>query len=223
VPVNLAKEILPQLRASGRVTRGWLGVQIQEISPDIAEKLELKDKSGALVSSVDPNGPAGTAGLKRGDVIKKFNGKPVTSMPELPRLVANVVPGQTAEVTVVRDGKEEILGVKVGTLSDTQQQAKAESPRGPAVFGLHAQNLTPEIAEQLGMPGSDGVVVTAVEPDSPAEAAGIRRGDVVVEVDKQPVTDANEFRKKLDASGKGALLLVRRGDATLFVALKRTG
>jgi len=223
VPVNLAKEILPQLRASGHVTRGWLGVQIQEISPELAEKLELQDKSGALVSSVDPKGPAAAAGLKRGDVIKKFNGKPVTSMPELPRLVANVTPGQMAELVVVRDGKEESFGIKVGTLADTQQQASADVGHGPAVFGLHAQNLTPEIAEQLGMEGTDGVVVTAVEADSPAEEAGIRRGDVVLEVDRQPVTDAGEFRRKLDAAGKGALLLVRRGDATLFVALKRTG
>ena len=223
VPVNLAKEILPQLRASGHVTRGWLGVQIQEISPEIAEKLSLKDKSGALVSSVDPKGPAAAAGVKRGDVIRKFNGKPVANMPELPRLVANVPPGQTVQLVVVRDGKEEAVEVKVGTLSDTQQQAKADTGHGPSVYGLHAQNLTPEIAEQLGMEGTEGVVVTAVEPDSPAEEAGIRRGDVVLEVDRQPVGDAAEFRRRLDASPKGALLLVKRGDATLFVALKRTG
>ena len=113
--------------------------------------------------------------------------------------------------------------VKIGTLSDTQQQAKADSGRGPAVYGLHAQNLTPEIADQLGMEGAEGVVVTEVDPGSPADEAGIRQGDVVLEVDRKPVGDAQDFRQRLDGAEKGALLLVRRGEATLFVALKRTG
>jgi serine protease Do len=222
VAINGAKAILPQLKSTGKVTRGWLGVVIQPITPDLAESFKLDDKSGALVSKVDPKGPAASAGIQRGDVVVQFDGKPVKRMEELPRLVASTPIGQEAEVVVKRDGKEKTFQVKVGELKEPEvQAATGKSSEGPAAFGMRIQNLTPEIAEQLGLEDEKGVVVSAVEPGSPAEEAGIRRGDVILEADKQPVKDVRELQQRLGEAKKGTLLLVRRGDATLYVALKR--
>jgi serine protease Do len=222
VAINGAKAILPQLKSTGKVTRGWLGVVIQPITPELAESFKLDDKSGALVSKVDPKGPAATAGIQRGDVIVQFDGKPVKRMEELPRLVASTPIGQEAEVVLKRDGKEKTFQVKVGELKEPEVQASTGKPsEGPAAFGMRVQNLTPEIAEQLGLEDEKGVVVSGVEPGSPAEDAGIRRGDVILEADKQPVKDVKELQQRLGEAKKGTLLLVRRGDATLYVAVKK--
>jgi serine protease Do len=222
VPINMAKEILPQLRATGRVTRGWMGVYIQHITPDLAEALGLEGAAkGALVSKVDPRGPAAAAGIDRGDVIVEFDGKPIEEMEDLPRLVASTGVGQTVDVTVMRDGKRKKLSVKLGELEDQEVLAKAESPEGPTAFGMRVQNMTPALAEQLGLEEASGVVITSVEPGSAADEAGLRPRDVIVEVGREPVTDVEDLRAKLAASEKGALLLVRRGDATVFVPLKR--
>jgi serine protease Do len=222
VAINGAKAILPQLKSTGKVTRGWLGVVIQPITPELAESFKLDDKSGALVSKVDPKGPAAAAGLQRGDVIVQFDGKPVKRMEELPRLVASTPIGREAEVVVKRDGKEKTFGVKVGELKEPEVQASTGKPgEGPSAYGMKVQNLTPEIAEQLGLEDEKGVVVSGVESGSPAEEAGIRRGDVILETDKQPVKDVKELQQRLGEAKKGALLLVRRGDATLYVAIKK--
>jgi serine protease Do len=222
VAINGAKAILPQLKSTGKVTRGWLGVVIQPITPELAESFKLDDKSGALVSKVDPKGPAAAAGLQRGDVIVQFDGKPVKRMEELPRLVASTPIGREAEVVVKRDGKEKTFGVKVGELKEPEVQASTGKPgEGPSAYGMKVQNLTPEIAEQLGLEDEKGVVVSGVESGSPAEEAGIRRGDVILETDKQPIKDVKELQQRLGEAKKGALLLVRRGDATLYVAIKK--
>jgi serine protease Do len=223
VAINGAKEILPQLKASGRVTRGWLGVVIQPITPELAESFELAEKNGALVSKVDPKGPAAVAGIQRGDVIVRFDGKPVKQMEELPRLVAATTIGRDADVVVLRNGKEKTFQVKVGELKDAEVQAAAGKPgeTGPTALGMRVQNLTPEIAEQLGLEDDHGVVVSAIEPGSPADEAGIRRGDVILEADRQAVKDVKELQERLGDTKKGALLLVRRGDANLYVAIKK--
>jgi serine protease Do len=223
VAINGAKAILPQLKSTGKVTRGWLGVVIQPITPELAEQFKLDDKSGALVSKVDSKGPAAAAGIQRGDVIVQFDGKPVKRMEELPRLVASTPIGREAEVVVKRDGKEKTFDVKVGELKEPEVQASAGKPgeAGPAAYGMRVQNLTPEIAEQLNLEDDKGVVVSGVESGSPAEEAGVRRGDVILEADKQPVKDVKELQQRLGEAKKGALLLVRRGDATLYVAIKK--
>ncbi|HTF35674.1 MAG TPA: DegQ family serine endoprotease [Myxococcota bacterium] len=222
VAINGAKAILPQLKSTGKVTRGWLGVVIQPITPELAESFKLDDKSGALVSKVDPKGPAAAAGLQRGDVIVQFDGKPVKRMEELPRFVASTPIGREAEVVVKRDGKEKTFEVKVGELKEPEVQASTGKPgEGPSAYGMKVQNLTPEIAEQLGLEDEKGVVVSGVESGSPADEAGIRRGDVILEADKQPVKDVKELQQRLGEAKKGALLLVRRGDATLYVAIKK--
>ncbi len=221
VPVNMAKEILPQLREVGHVTRGWLGVVIQRITPDLQEHFDLESRQGALVSKVDPRGPAADAGIQRGDVIVGFEGQKVEEMEDLPRLVAAVRPGTKVEVTVLREGKEKAFGLALGELEEPERVAsRPKEEEGPAAFGLRVQNLTPEVAEQLGVEEDRGVVITSIKPDGPADEAGLRRGDVILEVDQEAVQDVSDLRSRLQDKEK-ALLLVRRGDNTVFIALKR--
>ncbi len=225
VPINMAKNILPQLKATGSVTRGWMGVVIQGINDELAEQFDLPDKKGALVSKVEPDGPADAAGLKRGDVIVEFDGKPIDEMAELPRVVASTAVGDKVEVVVLRDGKRKTVEVEVGRFPDDPQMARAESDEPGEVtaeeFGLRVQDLTEELAEQLGVDETEGAVVTRVARGSPAAEAGLRRGDVILEVDRKAVADVGELEERLGAIDKGALLLIRRGDNTLFMAMKK--
>jgi serine protease Do len=221
IPINIAKSVLPQLRASGKVSRGWLGVYIQEISPDIAEQMGLESTQGALVSKVDPSGPAAKAGVQQGDVIVEFDGKPVKEMDELPKLVAAMPVGSKARIKVLRKGKEKSLSVQLGELEGTPQLARAEPEAKPGAFGLQVQSITPDIAEELGLEDAEGVVVSGVEPGSPADDAGLRRGDVILEVNQAPIGDVAEFREALEGAARGALLLVSRGGSQIYVPLKR--
>ncbi len=223
VPVNMAKDILPALRTAGFVTRGWLGVVIQRITPDLQEAMNLESTDGALVSRVDPKGPAQTAGVQRGDVIVEFDGEAIEEMEELPRLVAAAPPGKKASVAVIRDGERVSLDIELGKLDEGQQLAEAEpgpGEEGPSALGMRVQALTPELAEQLGAEDATGVVASEVEPSSPAAVAGLRRGDIILEVNQQPVGSVAEFRAAMARQEK-VLLLVRRGDATLFVAVTK--
>jgi serine protease Do len=223
VPVNMAKEVLPQLQATGRVTRGWLGVVIQRITPELAKEFGLADDKGALVSKVMPDGPAAKAGIERGDVIVEFDGHPIADWNELPRQVALTAIDRKVEVVLVRKGDRKKVRAVVGKLEEpeTEQLAKAEAP-GASAFGLRVQDVTPEIASQLGLEEPTGAVVTAVAPGSPAEEAGVRRGDVILEVDRYEVKNTAQLQERLEESDESTLLLVKRGDSTLFVPLKRT-
>jgi len=221
IPINIAKSVLPQLRASGKVSRGWLGVYIQAIDADTAELMGLESKKGALVSKVDPSGPAAEAGVQRGDVIVEFNGEPVDEMDELPKLVAEAPVGSKARIKVLRKGKEKSFAVQLGELENTQELAKAEPEAKPGAFGLQVQTVTPDIAQELGLEETEGVVVTGVEPGSPADDAGLRRGDVILEVNQAPVGDVAEFREALEGAERGALLLVSRAGSQIYVPLKR--
>ncbi len=203
------------------MTRGWLGVVIQHINADLQEAMDLESTEGALVSRVDPKGPAKKGGIERGDVILEFDGNPIEGMDELPRIVAATPPEKKVDVVVIRDGKKKTLQVKVGTL---QEETIAGRPGGgvePGAFGIAVQDLTPEVAEQLGVEEDQGVVVTGVQPGSPAEEAGIRRGDVILEVNQSEVADSDAFLEALEDAEK-ALLLVRRGESSIFVAMKRS-
>jgi len=227
VPVNMAKEILPQLRASGHVTRGWLGVLIQKITPELAESFGLERDEGALVSRVDPTGPAAKAGIERGDVIVQFDGTDIESMEDLPRKVASTVVGKKVGVVVLREGKRRTLQVEIGQLDEPELAAATTpggEPSGPAPFGIAAQDITPQVAQQLGLgEGEGGVVITSIETGSAAEEANLRRGDVILEVDRQEVKTVAELKKQLSTAEDGALLLIKRGDSTLFVAMKERG
>ena len=221
IPINLAKEIIPQLKEKGHVTRGWLGVMIQKVTPDIAESLGLSEAKGALVADVVKDGPAETAGIKQGDVIVEYDGKPVNDSAELPLLVARTPVGKTVKLKLIRGKETQTVSVKVQELKE--EEAAQAGGSTAEDLGLTVQTLTPEIAENLGIERNvKGVVVTQVDPGGPGADAGLRRGDVILEVNRQAVKDLDAYRKAIKAAGKGksVLFLVRRGDNTIFLAVK---
>jgi serine protease Do len=222
IPINLVKELLPQLRGKGKVVRGYLGVLIQKVTPEIAESLGMEKSQGALVANVSKDGPAEKAGVKVGDVIVEFDGKEIKDSGELPIIVARTPIDKKVRMKVLRDKKETYLTVAVGELKDEEVVATAPEK---GELGLTVQRLTPQMAESLGLEKAEGVVVTAVEPGSAAEEAGIRRGDIIVEVDRKAVRSIDDYKKAVAGvrKGRGVLFLVRRGDSTLFLALKPQG
>jgi serine protease Do len=226
VPIDMAKAVLPQLRASGHVTRGWLGVVIQGVSPEIAEELGLSETKGALVSKVIEDGPGAKAGIEKMDVIREFDGKPVDDYDDLPRIVASTPVNKKVDITVIRDGKRVVLHPKIALLDEPEIQRASAAPApqsGAKSFGLSVQDLTGEVAERLGLDDAKGVLVESVDPNGPASEAGIRSGDVIVEVDRHEVKDAKALQKALEKSDDRALLLVRRGDNQLYMTVKRAG
>jgi serine protease Do len=219
IPINLVKELLPQLRGKGKVTRGYLGVLIQKVTPEIAESLGMDKAGGALVANISKDGPAEKAGVKVGDVIIEFDGKEIKDSGDLPIIVARTAVERKVRMKVLRDKKEQQLSVTVGELKDEEVVASAPEK---GELGMTVQRLTPQIAESLGLERAEGVVVSAVDPGSAADEAGIRRGDVIVEIDRKPIRSIDEYKKSVAGikKGKGVLLLVRRGESTLFLALK---
>jgi serine protease Do len=225
IPINLAKEVLEQLHTKGNVTRGWLGVAIQGISPDLFKAFNLEDMHGALVSDVMTDGPAAKAGIQRGDVIIGFQGHKVQDSTELPRMVAAIAPGTKVQVEVVRGGKKMAIPVTLGTLTEEKEAAAKLQPSDvEESVGLRVEAITPELARSLRLDNTKGVVVSRVAPDSPAAEAGIQRGDIVREVNRQPVTDLESYAEAtshLTANTPALFLLERRG-SSLYVALKPT-
>jgi serine protease Do len=211
--------LVPQLVKAGKVTRGWLGVSIQRITPELAESLGLKEQRGALVSGVESGGPAAQAGIETGDVIVEYDGEKVAESNQLPIMVARTDVGKQVKILVLRDKRQLPLTVKVGELKEEQVVAKAPQA---GKLGLTVQDLTPQLAERLGLKESRGVVITAVDPQSAAGAAGLRPGDLVLEANRKPIKDAAEFSKVVDAAkpGESLLFLVRRGESSLFLVLK---
>jgi serine protease Do len=219
IPINLVKELLPQLRGKGKVVRGYLGVLIQKVTPEIAESLGMERGYGALVANVSKEGPAEKAGVKVGDVIVEFDGKEVKDSGDLPIVVARTPVDKKVRMKVLRDKKETYLNVAVGELKDEEVVATVPEK---GELGLTVQRLTPQMAESLGLERVEGVVVTAVDPGSAADEAGIRRGDIIIEVDRKAVRSLDDYKKAVAGArkGRGVLFLVRRGDSTLFLALK---
>ncbi|MEJ2726642.1 MAG: PDZ domain-containing protein [Deltaproteobacteria bacterium] len=200
--------------------RGWLGVMIQKITPELKEKLDLKEEKGALVSDVTKGGPADKAGIKRGDVIVSFDGKEIKEMSELPYVVASTPVGKTVTVEVIRKGDKKSFEVKIGELKE-EKQAELGTEAKPKL-GMSVEEITPELAEKFGLAETTGVVVVQVEEGSAAAETGLRPGDVILEVDQDPVENVSSFNRKLETYKKGdtILLLVKRQGATLFLTLK---
>jgi serine protease Do len=219
-PVNLAKEVVSQLKDKGKVTRGWLGVMIQEVSPELANQFGLEEAKGALVAEVSSGGPADEAGLQRGDVILTFDGVSVDKMHQLPRLVAQREPGKNVEVGVLRKGDRKTLTVALGELKEDGAVA-AGQPGTAEDLGVTVQQLTPELRKQLDLGPDGGLIVAGVDPDSAGGKAGLRRGDVLLEVNQVPVPDLGSYRKALaDAKGKESLLfLVKRGEGSRYLVV----
>ena len=218
IPVNMAKEIAPQLREKGHVTRGWLGVGIQRLTPELAKSFGLKEEKGALVSQVVQGGPADKAGIERGDVIVEFDGKKIADANELPRIVALTPVGKTVDVKVLRGGKAVDREVKIAEM-DRKEKVADVATRQP--LGMTVQNITPEIAKGLGLQTETGVVVASVVPGSPAAKADIRSGDVIQQVNQKPVKDVEDFKQKIESvkDHETILFLIQRGESSLFAAL----
>jgi len=223
IPINMAKEILEQLK-TGRVVRGWLGVMIQKVTPELKAKLGLEDEQGALVADVSSGGPAEKAGIRRGDVIVSFDGKKINEMKELPYIVASTPIGKKVPVKVLRKGKEATFEVKIGELKEEKGAIEEGGENGArSRLGMRVEVLTPQLARNLGLsPDAQGLAVVQVDVGSPAAEAGLRPGDVILELDQEPVTDAAAFLKKINGYKEGdtILFLIRRGDSTLYVTVK---
>ncbi len=222
IPINMAKKLLPQLR-TGVVTRGFLGVSIQPVNESLAKQLGLKETQGALVTNVVENAPAEKAGIKRGDLIISINEKKIENPRQLSNAAADLKPGSTAEVGIIRDGDKRVFKLTVAQLPSSTKIAKAK-PALKKHLGIEGQNLTPELRKQIGAKVEKGVVITNILPDSPAAAAGLRRGDVIVEANRKEVGDTEQLREALKKrENKGNLLVVERQGSTFYVVLEGKG
>ena len=219
IPTNSIKELLPQLKDKGKVVRGYLGTTVQKITPEIADSLGLKQQRGALVADVMKGSPAERAGIKTGDVIVEFNSKEIKDSGDLPALVARIAPGTSVSLKVVRDGKEVSLPIAVGEMKENEVAAAGQE----GDLGLAVQPVTPEIAQSLGLDRPEGVVITDVKPGSSGDEAGLRSGDLITQINRRPVKNLADYNREMARGEKSAsvLLLVRRGQSSVFLALKR--
>lgn len=219
IPINAAKSILTQLKETGQVTRGWLGVSVQGVTEELAESFGLKDAKGALVAEVIKDSPADKAGIRRGDIILRFDGQDVDALNDLPRLVAATRVGKEVKLTVFRDGNTREIKVTVGKLQDGEAPAQATST--DQRLGLSVADITPEASRLYGLRGEQGALVTAVEPTG-AAAAILRPGDLILEVNSSQIADASSFRKAVSKArpGETLRLLIQRGDNLLYTTVK---
>jgi serine protease Do len=220
IPINMAKDILEDLKVKGEVERGWLGVMIQKVTPGLAESFGLEEPAGALVAEVMEDSPADEAGLERGDIILTFDGHKIKDYGELSRLAAKAEPGSTAELEIIRDGKREHLEVKIGLYP--KDEAALGKKKGPHRLGMRVDDLTPELRAYLDHDEQGGVVIVEVEPGGPADEAGLRNGDIILEINRQPIKNTKEYWAALREIGpeETVLLLTRRETTTHFVAVK---
>ncbi|MDR2675792.1 MAG: DegQ family serine endoprotease [Opitutaceae bacterium] len=230
IPANMTRSIMEQLVAHGKVTRGYIGVVVQNITPAFAEQFDLDKTEGALVAEIVDGGPADKAGLKTGDVITEFNKKPVKDARALKLTVANVAPGQTVPVTVARDGKTETLELKVGELPRDPGDPADPADGGPGrdegtLQGVGVSDLSARARREFDIPARiRGALVTEVAPDSAAAAAGLQPGDVILEINRQPVRGAEDaVRLTSNPKSRKTLLLIWNQKGTRFVAVDETG
>ena len=220
IPSNMANSVVEQLKSKGKVVRGWIGVEIQSLTPELAASFGLKKPEGALVSGVIPGGPADKGGVRQGDIIISCAGKKVSSANDLPFMVAETSVGKTVDIVVFRKGKEVPLKIVVEEMTEQRMAAQTEAPA--ASYGLKVANLTPQLKRQYGINAKFGVVVESVEPGSPADQAGIQPGDIIMEANHKIIGNLGEFRSVIAGLRKGQplLLLMKRGDATFYVTMQ---
>jgi len=221
VPVDVARNVMDQIIKTGHVTRAYLGVMAQEVTPAIAKAFRESEVRGALVGDVTPNSPASRAGLQKGDIILDINGKPVNNSAALRMHISLMQPGSDVTVRVLRDGNERNFNVKLAEMPT--ETASVEKPAGNPeanMQGITVEDVNSRTARQLGLPaGTTGVVVTGVDPNSAAADSGLKRGDVIQEVNRQPVRNAADFERAIRGSKDQALLLVNRQGSTLYIAV----
>jgi len=220
IPINLARGVVEQLKEKGRVVRGWLGVMVQTVTPELAESFGLEQGKGALVADIEGGGPAEKAGIRKGDIILKFNGREIREMNELPLVVAQTAVGREVDLELLHEGKTISKKVVVGELKEEESYAVAEEAGGE-VLGMEVEELTRELARRYGLEETKGVVVTYVEDGGPADRAGIREGDVIIEVNRKPVESLDEYQRAVQAAKKGEkiLLWIKRGKTSQFVVI----
>ena len=219
IPINMAKQLLPQLK-EGKVRRSWIGVMIQDITPELKAKLNLGTEEGALVSDVVSGGPADKAGIKRGDVILRFDGKAIRSTQNLPFVVASTPIGKTVEMEIMRENQRMNLQIKTEELKEEAAEETPAEEAGPNL-GMEVQEITPEMAKNYNLSRTSGVIIVDVESGSPAGEAGLVPGDIIVEVDKEPIKDLETLNNLLVEvkAGQTILFLIDRGGTTIFVTL----
>lgn len=221
IPISMAERIMDDLITKGKVVRGWLGVAIQDVDQDFAKGFGLDEATGALVADVLKDGPAEQAGIKRGDVIIEFDGSTIDSVNTLRNVVARTEVGKKVEVVIIRDGKEQTIKATVAEQDADEIAQAGSSPESSKQSGLTVQELTPEIAEQLGYKDEEGVVVSDVESGSAAAEAGLRRGDLIKEINRKPITSLSEYNKMMKSlkDAESFLLLVKRSENTFYVVV----
>jgi len=219
IPVNMAKRIYTELAAKAKVTRGWLGVSIQPLTPDLAKSFGLKEPNGVLISDVVSDSPAAQAGVASGDIIIEFDRKKVDSPQELQKVVAATAPGRAVPLKVWRDKGEKMLEIKIGETPDENVAAKPAT-KGKGLLGMDVRPITTEMARQLNLRSPDGVIVFSVDEDSAASEAGLQRGDVIREVNRQRIRSLPDFEKatKDVKDGDRVTVLLQRGPQSLYVA-----
>ena len=227
VPASMARAVMQSLVTTGKVTRGWLGVSIQEVTPELAKQFGLKDGKGALVSEALPDGPAARAGIQNGDVIVSFDGKAIDGPSVLRNTVAQTPIGKVVKVELLREKKAVTVEIKITEqpkeIAQPEEESVQADKKGTALAGIEVRNLTPDIARQLGLPpATAGVVISGIAPDSAAAQAGLMEGDVILEINRQPVRNLADFKRVSARLGKkdNVLLRINRRGGKLFVVIK---
>ncbi len=219
IPINLAKNIVRQLKDRGRVIRGWLGVVVQTVTPDLAESFGLDEGTGALVSDVEPNGPAENAGIRAGDIILRFDGQEVEDMSTLPLMVAETPVGKKVKILIVRNGEKITRNVKIGELKD--KQVVEAAPQSKEDLGVSVREITPELAGMYGLPEEQGVIITAVAAGSPAAEAGLRKGDIIKEINRRNISTYEDYSDAVENRKNDKILfLIKRGKTSLWLVVK---
>jgi serine protease Do len=220
IPSNMAKKIYTEINSKGRVTRGWLGVSIQPLTQELAKSFNAKDTKGVLISDVIPDSPAAKAGLKPGDILLEFDGKKVEAPADLQRTVGLAQPGQDAKMKVWRDQSEKSVEVKIGEAPDEKEAQQRPARATPSSLGLEVRPITPDLARQLNLKSTDGVIVARVEEGSAAGEAGVQRGDVIREINRQKVRSIGDYERltKDVKEGDRLTVLLQRGQMSLYVA-----
>jgi serine protease Do len=224
IPINMARSVMDQIVSHGKVVRGYLGVYIQDVSPDIAKQFGLSENRGVLIGDVSPDTPGAKAGLKRGDVVLALNGQPTSGADQLRLRISQMPPGSTAKLQIYRDGKTQDVDVTLGELptEKTASTGSDQSGQGGGLEGVDVQELTPDIAHELNLPaGTHGVVIGSVDASSQAAAAGLQRGNVIEEVNHKPITNIQQYKQAVSAAGQQpVLLLVNQNGVTRFMVVQ---
>ncbi|MEI7638808.1 MAG: DegQ family serine endoprotease [Syntrophus sp. (in: bacteria)] len=222
LPISMAKNILPDLKSKGKVSRGWMGVSVQDITEEMAKSLQLKERRGAIVSEVFKGDPAERAGIRAGDIVTEINGKKIKDTHDLLLSIASFHVGDKVSIKIIRDGREMIFQV---TVVERKDQPEVAAAKGGAYeqFGLAIEDITPEIARYLGIPKKTGIIVVRVQSGSPADEMGIQPQDIILQVNKVKIASVKEYVREISKkANKGSImLLIKRGQATFFVALRK--